>query len=149
AAAYPGAPYLTAMSALRTGTGLIRLAATHAVHQIVAPKLTEGTFTPLPETRDGWLARGALPLIKDQLADGFECLLIGPGLGQHPKARSVVEALLLGRQPLPARVVIDADGLNTLSQAPDWHARLPRNCVLTPHPAEFGRLAGLSTADVL
>ena len=82
AAAYSGAPYLTSMAAARVGAGVIRLATPRSVHPIVASKFTEATFAPLPETEDGWLARAALPRLQELLRDRYDCLLIGPGLGQ-------------------------------------------------------------------
>jgi NAD(P)H-hydrate epimerase len=151
AASYTGAPYLTSMAAMRAGAGLVRLATPRSAHAVVAARLVEATFAPLPETEDGWLSGGALDRLRALLAnDGYDCLLLGPGLGQDPQTREVVEALLLGHAAeLPPRVVIDADGLNILSGVPNWHSRLPPGCVLTPHPAEFGRLAKLPTATVL
>jgi NAD(P)H-hydrate epimerase len=44
--------------------------------------------------------------------------------------------------------VIDADGLNMLSQIEEWWKLLPSQTVLTPHPAEMGRLSGISTEEV-
>ncbi|MBV8084325.1 MAG: NAD(P)H-hydrate dehydratase [Chloroflexi bacterium] len=151
AASYTGAPYLTTMAAMRAGGGLVRLATPRSAHAVIAARLVEATFAPLPETDDGWLASGALDRLRQLLRDeGYDCLLLGPGLGHNPQTREAVEALLLGRAAeLPPRIVIDADGLNILSGIPDWHRRLPPGCVLTPHPAEFGRLAGLATSDVV
>ena len=45
-------------------------------------------------------------------------------------------------------LVIDADGLNLLSEIDGWAERLPHNSVLTPHPGEMARLRGLTTAEV-
>jgi len=151
AASYTGAPYLTSMAAMRAGAGLVRLATPRSVHAVIAARLVEATFAPLPETDDGWLAGAALDRIRELLTnDRSDCLLLGPGLGQDPQTRDVVEGLLLRRAAdLPPRVVIDADGLNILAATPEWHRRLPAGCVLTPHPAEFGRLARLPTSEVV
>lgn len=46
-------------------------------------------------------------------------------------------------------LVIDADGLNALSAEPDILLRRKSAIViLTPHPGEMGRLAGVSTGEV-
>jgi NAD(P)H-hydrate epimerase len=50
--------------------------------------------------------------------------------------------MLLDRAKVP--LVIDADGLNILSQHPEWYELLPGGSILTPHPKEFDRLAGPS-----
>ena len=44
-------------------------------------------------------------------------------------------------------LVIDADGLNILSDHPDWVQLLPEGTILTPHPKEFDRLAGESASS--
>jgi hydroxyethylthiazole kinase-like uncharacterized protein yjeF len=148
-ASYTGAPHLTSMAAARAGAGLVRIATPRTVHPIIASKFTEATFAPLPETDGGGISKAALPRIKELLEDDFDCLLIGPGLSQEWETRGVIEELLLGGTKLPPRVVIDADGLNNIATHPDWPARLPRGCVLTPHPAELGRLANLPIHEVL
>ena len=148
-ASYAGAPYLTSGAAARAGAGLVRIATARSVHPIVATKFTEATFAILPETEAGALSREAIPRLLELLRDDFDCLLIGPGLSQDWETREVVAELLLGGHELPPRVVIDADGLNNIATQPDWRQRLPAGCVLTPHPAEFGRLANLSIHEVL
>jgi NAD(P)H-hydrate epimerase len=45
-------------------------------------------------------------------------------------------------------MVIDADGLNNLSQVNEWWRRLGAPVVLTPHPGEMATLTGLSTAEI-
>ena len=44
-------------------------------------------------------------------------------------------------------LVIDADGLNVLAKIENWHELLPENTILTPHPREFARLAGIDNED--
>lgn len=77
----------------------------------------------------------------------LNCLVLGPGLGQSPPARSAV-ALALERE-LP--LLLDADALNLLGA----HDVLRDVCrsrraatLLTPHPAEAARLMGCTTAEV-
>ena len=45
-------------------------------------------------------------------------------------------------------LVLDADALNTLSQIPQWWRQLTGNAILTPHPGEMARLAGVSIDEV-
>ncbi len=65
--------------------------------------------------------------------------------GQPSRAGDVGEALPLppvgrGEGRGARRVVLDADALTILSQAPDLFAALHWGCVLTPHAGEFARL---------
>ena len=45
-------------------------------------------------------------------------------------------------------VVIDADGLNLLSEIDDWWTLLPEGTIITPHPGEMARLAKMEIEDV-
>ena len=64
---------------------------------------------------------------------------IGPGLGTHPKTKKgFVEFVLQCKLPL----VIDADGLNIISEFKDLLNIIPKDAILTPHPKEFKRLVG-------
>lgn len=64
---------------------------------------------------------------------------IGPGLGTHIKTKKgFVEFVLQCKLPL----VIDADGLNIISEFKDLLNIIPKEAILTPHPKEFERLVG-------
>ena len=45
-------------------------------------------------------------------------------------------------------LVLDADALNILAEIPHWWQRLPGDAILTPHPGEMARLAGVSLEEV-
>ena len=60
--------------------------------------------------------------------------------------KTFIERLMLSGRDLPP-TVIDADGLNTLSQIDNWWNRLDDDAILTPHPGEMGRLTGDSTRN--
>lgn len=66
---------------------------------------------------------------------------VGPGIGTHDDTARMLKRLI---QEIASPLVIDADGLNILSENKTWLGFLPANTVLTPHPKEFDRLAGPS-----
>ncbi len=144
---YIGAAVLACRGALRAGAGLVTLAAPQPLIRTVAGALAEATYLPLPATDTGDIARTAAAEVAAALPQ-YDALLVGCGLGLHPETRAFVEALLLDDLPLPERVVIDADALNTLAALPHWWQRLPTQAVLTPHPGELGRLLERSVAEV-
>lgn len=120
--AMQGAILLAARACLRTGAGLVRVCQ-HPVHPPVSlsqPELMGGD-----EADDGGWA---------------SVRVIGPGLGLDEWARTRFEQALTSKIPL----VLDADGLNWLAQAP----RHQDNWVLTPHPGEAARLLGCSIAEI-
>jgi NAD(P)H-hydrate epimerase len=68
----------------------------------------------------------------------------GPGLGTDPDTRNAIADLLTScNMPL----VLDADALNILALEPEMLAMVPPGSVLTPHPGEFKRLAGVDFSD--
>ena len=137
-----GAAYLAASAAGRVGAGLVTIAIPESLIPSVASKAIEPTFLPLPESSPGIVSRHAAQIILDSL-DAYNALLVGCGLGQAAGTRHMVESLLLSGSALPPGVV-DADGLNTLAQIPDWWKLWPSDAILTPHPGEMARLTGMS-----
>ncbi len=141
---FTGAPRLAAMGAARGGAGLVTLCVPGAIHAIVAAGCLEVMPAALPDGGRGVLSRDALPALRD-LADGADAMVVGPGLG---RADETADALLEILRTLPCPAVVDADGLNLAAARNfDWH-ECPRPAVLTPHPAEMGRLLGRDTAAV-
>ena len=145
---YIGAAYLACSGALRVGAGLVTLATTASLQSILASKLTEVTYLPLPESRPGIISPEAAKLIFQQL-DQYNVLLLGCGLGQSQAAVRLIKSILIAkhRQALPA-LVLDADVLNTLANTPRWWQQLSTDAILTPHPGEMARLTGMAVAEV-
>ena len=69
----------------------------------------------------------------------FDSLGIGPGLGQNENS-AIALISQLRRTSCP--IVVDADALNILANHQAWMQQLPKGIILTPHSAEFDRLAG-------
>ncbi|MEE8419067.1 MAG: NAD(P)H-hydrate dehydratase [Dehalococcoidales bacterium] len=138
---YIGAAYLACSGALRVGAGLVTLAAPASLVPIIASRLTEATYLPLPETESGAISEEAVDAVTEELGN-YDALLVGCGLGRDPSTARFVRSLLLnGNKALPP-VVIDADALNILAGVPDWWRRFTDNAILTPHPGEMARLTG-------
>jgi hydroxyethylthiazole kinase-like uncharacterized protein yjeF len=142
---YIGAAYLACSGAMRVGGGLVTLATATSLQSILASKLTEATYLPLPESQLGIISAEAADIITQQCGQ-YNVLLLGCGLGQSPSTVEFVNSLL-SRNGLPA-LLLDADALNILAKTPDWWRQLPNDAILTPHPGEMSRLCGLSIAEV-
>ncbi len=69
----------------------------------------------------------------------YNAIAFGPGIGTRSCSQKVLIKLIKNAK---APLVIDADGLNIISQNKDWLKKLPVNTILTPHPGEFDRLFG-------
>ncbi|HUS08389.1 MAG TPA: NAD(P)H-hydrate dehydratase [Bryobacteraceae bacterium] len=117
-----GAAEMTGLAALRAGAGLVTVAS--SADRLATLELMTARFPPED------LAR-------------YSLLAIGPGLGSEPASIELARTLVTSsEQPL----VADADALNALAGF-DWHSG-GRFRVLTPHPGEMSRLAGISIRDV-
>src|SRR6476660_1196982 len=141
---FTGAAYLAATAAARTGAGLVRLLVAETIYPILAAKCTEVMATPVAEVAPGAVGHAAYDSVLRQLATA-EVGIIGPGLGRDSSTwRLVVDLAQHATCPL----VIDADGLNALAEAPRSKRKLGATRVLTPHPGELSRLTG-KTADAI
>jgi len=124
-----GAARLTAEAALRCGAGLVSVA-TRADH-------VGGLLAGLPEA----MVRAVeSPEDLAPLLSRASVVAVGPGLGQGVWGLALWQRVL--SSPLP--LVVDADALNLLSQAPQKRG----NWILTPHPGEAARLWGTDTAAI-
>ena len=145
---YIGAAYLACEGALRVGAGLVTLAVARSLQPILAAKLTEVTYAPLPESEPGFIDSQAYEVLHEWLS-GYDVLLMGCGLSQHPSVMDFVRNSLLEMPPsLSPALVLDADALNALAQIQGWWQRLNQNAIITPHPGEMARLSGLTVDEI-
>ena len=142
---YVGAAALAGQSAGRSGAGLVTLAPPQSIQPILATRLVEATYLPLPDEA-GALTPAAVELVRAKATD-VDALLVGPGLGQANSTAAFIWDLLAEADSLPP-LILDADALNILAKQEQWWKLLPPNCILTPHPGEMGRLTGKSAKDI-
>ena len=141
---FTGAAYLASMGAARSGAGIVRLLVAQSIYPILAEKCTEVIVGPVPEISPGVVGHASLSGILRGFA-GADAGVIGPGIGRDASTRRLIEDLI---PRVAAPLVLDADALNLLAEHRSILPRLPPQIVLTPHPAEFGRLSGLDTSGV-
>ena len=144
---YIGAAYLACNGALRVGTGLVTLATAYSLQPILASKLAEVTYLPLPETQPGIISAQAAQVIRRQF-ENYDVMLLGCGLGQGQSTTAFIRSLLLRSKRAMPLAIIDADALNILAKTPKWWQQLTGDAILTPHPGEMSRLAGIPVDDV-
>ena len=119
---YRGAANLAAEGALRSGAGIVTLAAIEPVIAAAAARLPECCLLPCPEGADGGISAGAAAeLLAAREKAGV--LLMGPGMGNTSDTRALVRALVDGAA---CTVVLDADGLNAAAALLAAGEALPR-----------------------
>ena len=136
-----GAPVLCASAALRSGAGLVTVAFPESAYIPIATKLTEALLMPLKENSEGTLSAECLDKLLPNL-DKFDGIVIGPGLGVNEDTAAVVKAVL---ENAKVPVIVDADGINIIAKDISILRNAKSKVVLTPHPKEMSRLAGIPT----
>ena len=123
-----GAARLAAKSALRTGAGLVTLAAPEAAFAVYSAALTGVIVHPIAGLDD----------FQTLLADKRRnAVLIGPGAGVGAETRDKTLAILEAEK----RAVLDADALTSFADDPGTlFSAICSPCVMTPHEGEFARL---------
>jgi ADP-dependent NAD(P)H-hydrate dehydratase / NAD(P)H-hydrate epimerase len=130
AAGMVGAAMIAGRAALKCGAGRVYL----------------GLLTPQPpyvdDTQPELMLRKPAAVLEKERVD---VLVAGPGMGKADSARKLLGATLAA----PVPVVLDADALNAIAGSRALAASLAKRkaaTLLTPHPAEAGRLLGVTTA---
>lgn len=154
---YTGAAYLSSVSALKVGCGLVTLASAPTVLNAVSALCPDIIFAPVEKI----ISNKVLQL----LAKEYQTVSIGCGLSQGANAVRVFKKVINLLKDSEIPVVIDADGLNILSRHCETgdvggmfrnrtkqsrsHLQLPKNLILTPHPKELARLMEVNVDDIL
>jgi len=130
-----GACILAAKAALCSGLGLLTVhvpTSGYSIIQTSAPEamasidVSENYFSSAPENLN------------------YSSIGVGPGLGTNSET---VIALAKVLKKFKKPMVIDADALNMLSLNQELLELIPEECILTPHPKEFERMAGNWATD--
>lgn len=137
-----GAGVMAAGSSLKIGAGLAYLATPRSL--IVGLPAEEIVYKALDETSKQTISSESLPEVS-KLIDSVDAVILGPGISQNADTVNfVLELIDLISKPC----VIDADGLNAISQNPEVLVEAQGDFVITPHPRELSRLMGISVEEI-
>ncbi len=127
-----GASLLVSEAVLRSGAGLVTAHVPGSGYMIVQIGFPEAIVS-IDKDSDVFSEAPGL--------EKYTALAAGPGLGNSPKSSKALESVL---RNIKIPLVLDADALNLIAANPEMTALVPEGAILTPHPAEFDRLAGPS-----
>jgi hydroxyethylthiazole kinase-like uncharacterized protein yjeF len=120
---FVGAALMASQGALRAGAGLVEVFVPEEIYEIVAgAAFMEAMVKPVASYRH---------LLKEKV----DVWAVGPGLGKS-RAPEILELIEKVKQPM----VLDADGLNVVSERISVLRRCKGKRLLTPHPGEMKRL---------
>ena len=140
---YSGALKLSylSLSALRSGCGISRVITKKEVLPLLGPNILEQTLEVLPSYDD----ENFINKLQDSIKD-LDSLAFGMGIGTEKYLEKVLEFII---KNYTGNLIIDADGLNTLSNM-DLNILKNKKCniLLTPHLKEFSRLCDKSIDEI-
>ncbi len=135
-----GAAAMAAMSALRSGCGLVKILAPAPICSILNILVKEAIIIPMPH-QGGVM----LPTLTEDAAYAIRTagsVLVGCGIGRGNHAELIENILNCASCP----VIIDADGINALVRRTDIIKN--KNVLLTPHVKEFSRISGYNIPEI-
>lgn len=130
-----GAISLTGSAALRTGSGLVKIAVPEMIQGLVAAN--NPCLMTIGCAADGDVFHGANESSLSHHAEWADVVAIGPGMGRGGAQQWIVKNLYAN---VPQPMVVDADGLNGLADSDADLSVHEGQRILTPHPGEFCRL---------
>lgn len=134
-----GCAILSALAALRSGLGMVKVISAKSNFTALMNAVPEALFSS--KTDEAALEADVA---------WADAILMGPGIGTGKKAEKLL-SFVLDTRGIP--VVIDADGINLLSQNDYLREALKTKAaadtvIMTPHLMEMSRFAGLSVSDI-
>jgi len=134
-----GAAILGARASLRSGIGMVKLVVAPASLPVIQEAEPHALAAQWPSSDSD---------VDEEIGKWADAIVIGPGLGRRDESRALLERVL-SRWKGPT--LLDADAITLFeNRASDLASFLGRRqALLTPHPAEFGRIAGATVDRVL
>jgi NAD(P)H-hydrate epimerase len=139
-----GASFLCCKGAYKSGAGLVYLCIPRSIYPILGTKLTCTVVHPVDETPQGTFSQTSYNQII-KVAQRCDVIAIGPGITTHNQTKMLVKDLIRNLQ-IP--IVIDADGLNSISDKPEILKEARSDIIITPHPGELSRLIKTSIPEI-
>ena len=142
---YSGAVKLANLSlaSLTAGAGVVRVIVSETIADGILPYLLEQTLVLIPD-KDGHMIFDKEKI--DKALSKLKVLAIGMGWGEGKDNEKILRYILENYE-IP--LVIDADGLNTLSKMnKEILNKTKCKVILTPHLKEFERISGYNFEDI-
>ena len=138
----PGAAYLSSISALKVGAGLVTLGTATSVIPIVASLAPEITYLNLGESDYFSIPKDGNKYIQMKP----NAISIGCGLGLLGGTKEFILNFLSKHEDDETPIIIDADAINAISSS--IIKKFPLNSVITPHPMELSRLIKVPVEEI-
>ncbi len=138
-----GAPFLSSLSALRTGSGLVYTMVPDVISNILEIKSVEAIVKSFKDNGEGF-SRTSIKDIIDY-SKKLDIIALGPGLGVDDDRKELVCEIL---KNVSCPVVLDADGINCIANNKQVLKNRKSTTVITPHMMEFSRLTNVDVDEL-
>lgn len=141
----PGAAYFCIAAAVKSGVGLVDSVVTNSVYTATSKKISEAVFHVVPETNDGFMSYESINKI---IIPSQKCTAVvaGCGMGWNSDTKNIIYNLI---RTLRVPLIIDADGINVVSENINILKEAFCPIIITPHIKEMSRLTKESTEDII
>ena len=141
---FTGAAYLSSIASLRVGAGYTMLASCSDVISTISSMCPDITFLDLGQSNYGTIPKDSLKYIS--AIANYDVVSIGCGLNLIGGVKDFILNFIKKNCKSYTPIIIDADAINTLSEANNFS--FPLNSVITPHPLELSRLLGVDVQEI-
>lgn len=139
-----GANYLTSVSALRSGCGIVYSIIPKSLNNILEVKTTEVITVPLEDEGKGQFLSSNIKEVLE-FAQKVDAIALGPGLGFDEERVNFIEGIL---EKVNKPIVLDADGINCISKNTNILKNRKDITIITPHPGELANLLDVTIDEI-
>ncbi len=132
-----GAIAISTKASLRSGVGLVNVLVEKNIHSIISPQVPSAMVNYYNDFEDF--------IIKFNSLVKPNSIAFGMGCGKNNDKKKILEFLILNFE---GNLLIDADGLNLLSENMDLLKQRKFNTIITPHLGEFSRLVNKDKNEI-
>ena len=138
-----GAAILASKGALRSGVGIAKCVLCEGIYSPFTSSVPEAVCVPVKQNVFGTL--DSLQISIPELTEKCNAMLFGCGVGVNQDSKLILKNIL-SQCKIP--VILDADGINCLSECIELLKKSQAQVIITPHPGEMAKLCKISVAEV-
>ncbi len=141
---YSGAAVIAGKAAVKSGVGIANMIIPEAIYNIVGTSIPEAICTIIKgDSYESIHENDADKIIK--ALNNSTVSLLGCGLGRSLHIKNILKRIL---KECNIPLIIDADGINQLTDCIELINQYKAGVVLTPHPKEASRLLDCQVEDI-
>ncbi len=138
-----GAAILATKAALRSGLGIAKCIIPETIYAPFTASVPEAVCVPVKQAVNSNTVSSDIDILHS--IEGCKAILFGCGSGKSEDSEKILTELICNSE-IP--LVIDADGINLLSERIELLKKAKAPIIITPHPGEMARLCEKSVEEI-